>query len=233
VRQGDLVQVVRHIGVETRLAERQVFAGPLVGEAARGIEQPFAAAAGVEVARYDHLYTLEFIQRAYEDLAQVDGPTARAFRQDATNAVVSEEIESAKSAEAYPGVPEFLGVLRDQGIKVGIVTRNCSAAVREVMARNPIPHDVLLTRDDVAKVKPDPEHLQEAIRMLGVSAQRSMMVGDHPMDVKAGKAAVAWSIGILNEGRPADYFDEVAPNAVLRAVVEIPSYVANHPLVVK
>ena len=205
-----------HLVIDFRVINRRV----------RGL----AAVAGIDVARYDHLYTLEFIQRAYGELAAVDAPRAMAFREDATNAVVSEEVESARNAQAYPGVPEFLGALRRKGIKVGIVTRNCRAAVEEVMARNPIPHDVLLTRDDVAKVKPNPEHLQEAIRMLDVSPRRSMMVGDHPMDVKAGKAAVAWSIGILNDGRPADYFDEVEPNAVLRAVVDIPAYVADNPL---
>ena len=189
-----------------------------------------ATASGVDVARYDGLYTLEFIRRVAEDLRAVDGAKATAFSEGATEIVISEEIAAAANAMAYPGVLDFLGALRAAGIKVGIVTRNCSAAVQEVMTRNPIPHDVLLTRDDVAKVKPDPEHLREAIRRLGVSARKCMMVGDHPMDVMAGKAAVPWSIGILNEGRPSDYFDEVTPTAVLRAVVEIPAHVAAHPL---
>jgi phosphoglycolate phosphatase len=128
------------------------------------------------------------------------------------------------------GASELLRDLRAMGVKVGIVTRNCRAAVEAILAREPLEYDILLTRDDVTRVKPDPEHLLVAMRALGASPERLLMVGDHPMDVQAGRAVGAWTIGILNDGRPADYFAEARPDAVLSSVAEIPAHLAAHPL---
>ena len=48
---------------------------------------------------------------------------------------------------------------------------------------------VLLARDDTPRVKPDPGHLLAALQALGATPARSLMVGDHPMDLAVGKAA--------------------------------------------
>lgn len=204
----------------------QVIDFRVINQRVRGL----AAQAGVEVARHEHLYTLEFIEAAAQDLEAANGSLAARFREEAHAIVVEEEVLAARRAQVFPGVPELLSMLREEGIKVGIVTRNCRSAVAAILARHPIQHDVLLTRDDVEQVKPHPAHLESAVQALGVSSRRTLMVGDHPMDVVAGKAAVAWSIGILNDGRPADYFDAVSPDAVLDSVVRIPAYLAGRPL---
>ena len=88
----------------------------------------------------------------------------------------------------HPGAAELLQELQERGIKVGIVTRNCRAAVEHILGSNPLTYDVLLTRDDVDAVKPDPAHLLTALRMMGVEPQHVLMVGDAPGDMKAAKA---------------------------------------------
>lgn len=183
-----------------------------------------AAAYGVDVGRYGEPYVLEFLERVFADLLKADEEQAHRFRREAEEAIVAVELEAAKEAAAIPGVPQLLQKLRAAGISVGIVTRNCRRSVEEVLRRTPLPCDVLLTRDDVRRVKPDPEHLRLALRALGAAPERSLMVGDHPMDVQAGHAIGAWTIGILNDDRPPDYFAAVQPHAVLRSVLEIPAY---------
>jgi phosphoglycolate phosphatase len=180
-----------------------------------------AASYGVDLDQYEGLFTLEFIERVHADMGEQDLASANAFLRRAKDAVVDEEILAAERARVFPGAAELLESLRERGIKVGIVTRNCRAAVEAVLARDVIPHDVLLTRDDVARVKPDPGHLQEALRQLDVAGQRTAMVGDHPMDVEVGKETVAWTIGILNDERPGDYFDHVDPDVVLDGVADL------------
>jgi len=189
-----------------------------------------AVATGLDLAGYDRLYTLELIKRVFAALGGDGAAPAEAFRRRAEDAVLDEELKAAARAEAFPGVPAFLQELRARGIKVVIVTRNCRAAVEQIIARADLYHDLLLTRDDVPRVKPDPEHLAIALRVLEIPSQAGLMVGDHPMDVQAGHAVGAWTIGILNAGRPADYFAAVHPHAVLTSVVDIPAYIMARPL---
>jgi phosphoglycolate phosphatase len=159
-----------------------------------------------------------------EDLRGRNPELAEMFHASAHGVVIEEEVAAARNASPFPGVIELLGALREADKRIGIVTRNCRPAVEAILANHPIPHDVLLTRDDVSKVKPDPDHLLQAARRIGLSLERALMVGDHPMDVVAGKAAGARTVGILNVGRPADYFAEVEPTAVLSSVTEIPAH---------
>jgi len=113
-------------------------------------------------------YILEIVD---DVLALLPDADARGrFRREAEQAMQRVELEATSVALPFPGVPEALRHLLDSGIRVGIITRNCQAGVRSVLERHPIPHEVLLTRDDVELVKPHPSHLHRALEMLGMSA---------------------------------------------------------------
>ena len=189
-----------------------------------------ALALGADLTGCDRLYTLELIERVSEQFSRQGQKLAETFQRQAEAAVIDEEMKGAAAAEVYPGVPELLRLLRARNIRVGIVTRNCRQAVAQIMARNALHADVLLTRDDVPRVKPDPLHLEIALCALQASPSRTLMVGDHPSDVEAGRAAGTWTAGILNDNRPPDYFAAVQPDAVLTSVLGIPAYLAAHPL---
>ncbi|TRZ53050.1 HAD family hydrolase, partial [bacterium] len=48
--------------------------------------------------------------------------------------------------------------------------------------------DVFLSLEDVEYVKPDPEGLNKALRLIGGRADEAIMIGDNGKDVLAGKA---------------------------------------------
>jgi phosphoglycolate phosphatase-like HAD superfamily hydrolase len=81
--------------------------------------------------------------------------------------------------------------------------------------------EVLLSRDDVRKTKPHPDQLFEALRILDSVPEKSMMVGDHPMDILAGKSAEMRTVGVLLPDRPEDFFDQAKPDAVVRSLKEL------------
>ena len=167
------------------------------------------------------MYVLELISHVEAELAQSDGSRGRAFAAEAQRAVTDIELEAAEGAFAFPGVPEMLRQLRERGFGVSIVTRNCRAAVERILARNPLPYDMLLTRDDVAHVKPDPRHLLAAAQELGVSGPQTVMCGDHPMDVVVGRRIGALTVGVLPPGAVGDYFAEVRPDLVIPRVTDL------------
>ena len=173
----------------------------------------------------ESLYTLEFVEECALTLAGRDGQeTADAFRREAEVAILAIEMGAASSAEIHPGVPELLEKLRERGIKIGIVTRNCRVAVEHILGKNTLVYDALLTRDDVEAVKPDTEHLLAALRLLGIEPRHALMVGDHPMDVRAGQAVGTRTVAVLTGYSPPESFAPEHPDLILEQVGELESY---------
>ena len=159
-------------------------------------------------------YTLELVEEAAGILARRNGDVA-AFRQEAQAAITAIEMAAAETARVHPGVPHLLASLRERGIRVAIVTRNCRAAVESILRRYELPYDALVTRDDVRRVKPDPEHLLTAMQRLGVSPARTLMVGDHPLDIRAGRLAGTRTVAVLTGYSAAEQFAPEQPDMVL------------------
>ena len=168
----------------------------------------------------EELYVLEMIAHVQGQLAACDPELARSFVRQAEWILTRIEIEGADRAQPVPGAQETLGKLRERGLSVGIVTRNSRQAVECILARLPLPHDLLLTRDDVARVKPDPAHLLEAVRRLGSSPERAVMVGDHPMDILAGREAGMRTAAIATS-RPASEFTDAHPDLVIDSIPQL------------
>ena len=67
--------------------------------------------------------------------------------------------------------------------------------------------DVVVHRDMVTQVKPDPEALLLAAKKLGVSPEACVMVGDLPLDVMAARNAGMKSVAVL--GRLREYTEQI------------------------
>jgi len=163
-------------------------------------------------------YILEIVDDAAALLAPDD---AARFRAETAEAMVQVELLSTSTASPYPGVPEALAHLRACGRRVGIITRNCRVGVASVIDRHPLDHEVLLTRDDVVRVKPDPEHLHLALETLGVPAAETLMVGDHVTDIETGQAAGAFTAGVLTANTTRAQFEEIGADLVLDSVADL------------
>lgn len=113
--------------------------------------------------------------------------------------------------------------LGQRGVAVGIVTRNCRRVATSLLEQFDLPHAALLTRDDVRRTKPHPEHLHSALSQLGAVPEQAMMVGDHWMDIQAGKAAgCALTVGVLGR-RCANWFAPCLPDYIVRDLSEFPN----------
>lgn len=176
---------------------------------------------GGDPSGIEHLPVLEIIAQVRPQLEGRDGERANAFAEAAQQAILDIELDAADRVQAYRGVPRMLDRLAARGYGLGIVTRNSRVAVERVLRRIPMSYDVLLTRDDVAQVKPDPRHLSAALEVLGVPAHEAVMCGDHPMDITAGKSVGARTVGVLRPGAKADHFSVVCPDLILSRVTDL------------
>ncbi|RPJ19764.1 MAG: HAD family hydrolase [Desulfobacteraceae bacterium] len=120
------------------------------------------------------------------------------------NILESKEEKAAEESLPNVGAEECLLSLRDQGLLLGIITRNSLPSVRLALARFETVrlHDfsAVITRDD-SLPKPHPDGVHKACERMGLAASELMVVGDFRFDVMAGKAAGACTV-LLTNGRP-------------------------------
>lgn len=138
---------------------------------------------------------LEWLELLCADQPQSAAEDLRRIAHDVIRTI---EIETAEHGKLFAFTKPMLARLREDGIATAVVTRNCRPAVLAVFPDIEDWTGTLLTRDDVEKVKPHPEHLHTALTQLDAHAPCSLMVGDHVMDVQAGKAAGMATAGVAS-----------------------------------
>jgi phosphoglycolate phosphatase len=159
-----------------------------------------AKAAGVPDEIYDDLYIVEIIEASQAWLSAQDpalANTAQAYATASHQRINDIEMQAAGNTVPFEGVRQVLGQLRDAGYRLGIVTRNCRAAVLTMFPDMDEYIDCLHARDDVMHLKPDPRHLQHNLDVLSVGASAAVMVGDGALDMQAGRALNMRCVGVL------------------------------------
>ncbi|MDY1590544.1 MAG: HAD family hydrolase [Methanofastidiosum sp.] len=122
------------------------------------------------------------------------------FAKGIENIIVQHELEASEKAEAFPNSIVLLNILKSKGKNIGVITRNSKAASMKTLEVSGLMEyiDVIVTREDVAKVKPDPEHVEVALKFLEKKAEDTVVIGDHKYDISSGKRAGCFTIGILS-----------------------------------
>jgi phosphoglycolate phosphatase len=170
------------------------------------------------LAELGGLFMLEMIYAVQKHLGQ-RGP---AFRDEAYALLREIEVEAADGKGVYPYTREVLRSLREMGMKVGVMTRNCEGAVRKVFPDIDEYADTMVTREDVPVVKPDPSHPRAVLNRLGVAPSEAFLVGDHPTDVAAGLAAGARTVGVLSGRTSKAELEEAGADYVVDDIRDIP-----------
>jgi len=124
------------------------------------------------------------------------------------------EYELARSAEPSDGAALLLEALRDRDARVAIVTRNNVRNVDATLAATGLgdyfaPASVV-TRETAVAPKPEPDGILWLLERWRASPRDAVMIGNHMIDVAAGRAAGTLTVQIDQEGRfewgrPADY----------------------------
>lgn len=117
---------------------------------------------------------------------------ARVFRETA-DAVMT------PSTELYPGTATLLRELHGRGCKVGIVTTKFHYRIEQILQKFDLTDmvDVIVGAEDVQATKPAPEGLLHAVKVLGLSVQDALYVGDNSVDAQAAQNAGMAFAGVL------------------------------------
>lgn len=183
---------------------------------------------GLSVDHSDNRPVLELIDNAHARLLSCAPAAAATYRTDAIELISRREIAAARGGRLFVGVRPFLSALRNRGLKLAIITRNCETALRIVFPDVDDYVDAVISREKTPHVKPHPDHLARAVALLAVDPSRTLLIGDHPIDMRAGTAAGIRAIGVLCGAGTRDELTDAGAHAVLSTVHELldllPSY---------
>jgi len=132
--------------------------------------------------------------------------------------------QTARRAPPVKGVTEAIAYLKKAPkVKLGLVTsRSRKDAVRKLRSLGLLDYfDAIVTRDDVRSLKPSPEQVRLASKMLRLPVKACALVGDMPTDVhaakEAGALAVAVGTGIFHEDVRSS-----RPDLIIASVADLP-----------
>lgn len=129
----------------------------------------------------------------------------------------STEYESTMPLPAMPGSIEFLHLLKENGVQIGLVTSSDNAKVTRAFKMHRLENlfDTVVTADRITKGKPDPMCYLLAATDLNVSPSDCLVFEDSFAGIQAGTAAGMRVIGLSTtnpEESLKDKVYEVIPN---------------------
>jgi HAD superfamily hydrolase (TIGR01509 family) len=114
-----------------------------------------------------------------------------------------------------PGARELLAALSSMGVLWAIATSGASKTAGPTLAMLDIPSGTpVVTRDQVAYAKPNPDLFLAASQRLGVPPGDCFVVGDSIWDMLAARRAGALGIGLLSGGYGREELQEAGPYRV-------------------
>ncbi|MHA1721096.1 MAG: HAD family hydrolase [Promethearchaeota archaeon] len=133
------------------------------------------------------------------------------IRNEINKKVAKIEREASYHAESIDGIRKILEFCVEENIKSCIITLNTTQnAILSLESANLIEFfpdkSLIIGRDVVEKIKPNPEHAIVLLEKLKVPAEEVCVIGDHPSDIELACSINARSIGFTSEKHPASEF---------------------------
>jgi HAD superfamily hydrolase (TIGR01509 family) len=135
------------------------------------------------------------------------------------------EIALIEAEELRPGIEEYLGAARRDGLKRAIVSSSTRPWVDMHLERleQAVGWDAICTADgDAARAKPAPTLYLEALELLGVAAREAVAFEDSPHGVRAAKAAGVFCVAIPNEVTRDLGLEDAGADLVLESLADLP-----------
>jgi phosphoglycolate phosphatase len=134
------------------------------------------------------------------------------------------ELEAARGTGLLPGVNEALKALKRMGLKIGLFTLSSDKAARYILQRFKLGEffGVTVPRNKVNYVKPNPEHLEMALKVLGVAPEETVVVGDSDVDMESAKEVNAVAVGLPAGISTIEQLTVHGANYIITSITDLP-----------
>ena len=137
------------------------------------------------------------------------------------------ELEAARETNLLPGVIDTLQALKNMNLKIGLFTLNGDKSVNYVLNRFKLNHffSVTVPRNRVNYVKPNPEHLETALKVLDVSPEETIVVGDNIVDILTANELAAIAIGLTTGTSTEEQLKKHGADFIINSITDLISLV--------
>jgi phosphoglycolate phosphatase len=134
------------------------------------------------------------------------------------------ELEAAKDTSLLSGAIETLTALKRMGLKIGLFTLSSDKAANYILQRFKLGDffGVTVPRNKVNFVKPNPEHLEMALKVLGVAAGETVVVGDGNVDMQSAKELKAIAVGLPTGASTIEQLMRHGANYIITSITDLP-----------
>ena len=137
----------------------------------------------------------------FDVYAHLEEVTGAAIDREALRASVRERHHAMVcELPALEGVLDYVRAAKEMGLKLGVASSSSRSWVGGHLERlGLLPYfDDVRTRDDVERVKPDPELYLASLERLGVEPHEAIALEDSPNGVRAAQAAGIFCVAVPN-----------------------------------
>jgi HAD superfamily hydrolase (TIGR01509 family) len=146
------------------------------------------------------------------------------IRSEALTMTEKYELEAAKRTSLLPGAVETLKALQRMSLKIGLCTINSEKSMNHILKRFGIANffDTTVPRNKVNHFKPHPEHVEVALKVLGVSAKETVLVGDSSVDMQSASVLKAIAVGLPTGVSTTEQLMSNGANYIITSITDLP-----------
>jgi len=180
------------------------------------------------------------VRRALAGSLHGPEPEEAEFQQARASFYRHYHLVNGDKATVFDGVIDGLKAMRDQGLKLAVVTNKPTEFTLPLLQRTGLANFFLevVCGDTCARRKPDPDQMLHACERLGVTPDQAVAIGDSINDAQAGRAAGMHVLAVpygYNEGQDVHSLDV---DGIVANIVEAAHWIAlwnadRQPLVQK
>jgi phosphoglycolate phosphatase len=140
------------------------------------------------------------------------------------SAVEEFELEAAKTAKIFEGIPETLKALKDMNLKIALCTISSERTTKYILKRFHLEHffDAVVTRESVFEVKPHPTHLEAVLKALNLRSHEAVLVGDSIKDIQCAIQLNVLAVGVTTGLSSLQDLTSSGAHYVASSVTDIP-----------
>jgi HAD superfamily hydrolase (TIGR01509 family) len=108
------------------------------------------------------------------------------------------ELQAAHATSLVPGILEALKTLNKMKMKLAIFTVNGEKSASYILRSFRLKRffDVMITRESVSAIKPNPAHLEATLKALNVEPEEAIVVGDSKWDMGCAQELNVIAVGV-------------------------------------
>lgn len=126
----------------------------------------------------------------------------------------------------YPGIVELLAVLKEKGVKIAVLSNKPHAETVSVIEAlfGKGYFDVIQGQTEDVAIKPSPEGVFLILKQLSLEPDEILYVGDTGTDMRTGKGAGAYTVGVLWGFRERAELEEYEADRIIETPEQLLDY---------